>query len=64
MWHERDWGPALTIKMSSSSKMRNGASITFHRDMIKHMVVKERSPPDKDCVFLVAEAFSVVSTCT
>lgn len=53
------------MKTSNSSRQRKGASMASHSDMMKQTVEKERSPPERDLVFLVAwEAREWASTCT
>lgn len=50
---------ARTINTSNSSKHLNGASMASQREMMKQTVVNDRSPPDKDFVFLVDFDMSV-----
>ena len=43
----------LTMKTSNSSRQRKGDSMASQSAMMKETVAKERSPPDRERVFLV-----------
>ena len=43
-----------SIKTSNSSRQRKGHSMASHRAIMKETVAKERSPPERDRMFLVA----------